>query len=339
MEHAIMCPQCNAPLTPHRFARLVVCSYCGTTVQLGEASISAARFHEAFRVWNSPSSQQSSTWISIKDHHWVLDTLLMHGDISDVYAGRRARWPTELVIVKLVRDSQDIALLDNEWEILQGLQASNAPGADIFTDLLPQPVMHGDISEGHFAGSRVNIFRWASGFLHTFEEVCASYPQGIPARASIWAWRRILETLSFLHASGIVHGAVLPSHLLVQENEHGVRLIGYTAAGRSGDKLRYRSPHFESIYPSSVKSNSPLIAGLDLVMSARCMIRILGGDPAKGWLPPAVPKLLGETIKRVALADPLNTKIQDAWALRQELGEIASSLYGHPEFIPIVMPS
>src|SRR5512139_1589867 len=107
MEHAVMCPQCNAPLTPHRFARSVVCSYCGTTVQFDEASISAARFHESFRAWNSPASYQFSSWVSIQDHHWALHTLLAHGDLSDVYAGQRARWPTELVIIKVLRDGQD----------------------------------------------------------------------------------------------------------------------------------------------------------------------------------------------------------------------------------------
>ncbi len=339
MEHAVMCPQCNAPLTPHRFARSVVCSYCGTTVQLDEASISAARFHESFRAWNSPASYPFSSWISLQDHHWALHTLLAHGDLSDVYAGQRARWPTELVIVKVLRDGQDTALLNNEWEILKTLQASDAPGADTFSSLLPQPVMHGDISDGVYAGARVNILRWASGFLHTFEEVHASYPEGIPARASIWVWRRILEVLSFLHASGIVHGAILPPHMLVQENEHGVRLVDYTVAGPVGQPLRYLSPHFESFYPPSVKTNSHLTAGLDIVMSARCMVALLGGDPGKGSLPSAIPSLLGDTIKRLALADPFNTKIQDAWAVRQELGEIANRVYGPPRFMPIIMPS
>jgi primosomal protein N' len=50
MEHAIMCPQCNAPLAPHKFARSIVCPYCGATVRLDEASVSAAPFHEAFRA-------------------------------------------------------------------------------------------------------------------------------------------------------------------------------------------------------------------------------------------------------------------------------------------------
>jgi hypothetical protein len=152
MERALMCPQCNAPLAPHRFAQSVVCSYCGTTVRLDSSSVSAGTFHEAFRVWNSPKSYQIASWISIGENHWELDKCIAKGDISDVYAGQRARWPTELVIVKLLRDRKDIDLFNNEWDALQMLHRSDAPGADAFTALLPQPVMRGDITTGSHAG-------------------------------------------------------------------------------------------------------------------------------------------------------------------------------------------
>ena len=304
MEHAIMCPQCNAPLTPHRFARSVVCAYCGTTVQLDESSVSARIFHEAFRTWNSPNSYQISSWISIGSRHWALEKLIAQGEFSDVYTARLARWPTELVIVKLLRDRQDADLFDNEWNALQALQKSGAPGADTFTRLIPQPVVHGDIAAGSFAGRRASIFRWASGFYHTFAEVIQTYPDGIPPRASIWVWRRILEVLSFIHASGMAHGALLPANLLVQENDHGVRLVGYSHAGQLNQKLRAISPASEAFYPKPAQARSILTAQLDLALSARCMAAILGGDPETASLPETVPARLAEIVRRIALSAP-----------------------------------
>ena len=220
MQHALMCPQCNAPLAPQRFASFVVCAYCGTTVQLDESSVSAEIFHAAFRLWNAPQSYPIPAWVSIGERHWAIGDLIAHGDMADVYAGKRARWPTELVLLKVLRQPQDADLFDNEWNALQTLQKSEAPGADTFTMLIPQLIIHGDLTGGALAGRRASIFRWASGFHHTFEDVVRAYPQGISPRASIWVWRRILEVLSFVHASGMAHGAVLPAHLLVQENEH-----------------------------------------------------------------------------------------------------------------------
>lgn len=339
MEHAVMCPQCNAPLAPHHLARSVVCAYCGTTVRLDGSLISAERFHEAFRVWNAPTSHQIPSWISIGENHWALDTCIAQGDISDVYTGQRARWPTELVTVKLLRDQKDKTLFDNEWEVLQVLHRSEAPGADTFTSLIPQPVMHGTISSGSYMGRRVNIFRWISGFHHTFEEVIQAYPQGIPPRASIWIWRRILEVLSFLHNSGVVHGAVLPTHLLVQENEHGVMLVGYGSAGQIGEKPRTTSHRFESFYPQPIRSISTLTPQLDLVMSARCITALLGGNPEIASLPAIVPKPLADIVKRIALTNPNHSLRENAWSIREELGTVAKNIFGAPQFIPIVMPS
>ena len=105
---ALICPQCNAPLNPSRFASLVVCSHCGTTVKLASSSaVSARRFHEAFRRWNSPNTYHLTSSISLGNRHWALGKQIGRGDFSDVYEGQLVRWPTELVIVKLLRNGKD----------------------------------------------------------------------------------------------------------------------------------------------------------------------------------------------------------------------------------------
>jgi hypothetical protein len=338
MEHAIMCPQCNAPLTPHRFARSIVCSYCGTTVQLDESSVSSSIFHEAFRLWNAPETYHIPSWISIGDRHWALEKFIARGDFSDVYTARLARWPTELAILKLLRDRQDIDRFENEWNSIQVLQNSHAPGSDTFTRLIPQPIVQGDITSGSFAGRRVSIFRWASGFHHNFDEVIQAYPQGISPRASIWIWRRILEVLSFIHASGMAHSAVLPANLLVQENEHGIRLVGYSFSGRLNEKLSAVPGGYESFYPKPVSSWSTLTPQLDLTMSARCIVALLGGNPETASLPKTVPTQLAGILRRIAFHEPARGTPEDAWTVREQLGEISRKAFGPPQFIPIVMP-
>jgi len=339
MEHAIMCPQCNAPLVAHPFARSVVCSYCGAMVRFDESSVSAVLFHEAFRIWNSPQTYGFSSWDSLGESHWSLNRLISQGETSDVYFGQRARWPTELVILKILRDPQNSQQLDNEWEVLQHLHGSTAQGADTFTTLLPQLVSHGKISAGQFTGRQANIFRWESGFRHNLAEVIHAYPQGIPPRSSIWVWRRILETLSFIHASGMVHGAVLPSHLLIQENEHGIRLIGYSRAGQKGEKVKVPSTEFESFILEASRSLKTLTTQLDLMMSARCMAALLGGESITVSLPASVPPQLAEVIIRVALIDPEAGSSEEAWSIREELGRVADNVFGPPQFCPIIMPS
>ena len=339
MEHALMCPQCNAPLTPTRFAASVTCSYCGAVVKLDEAAIPADRFHEAFRVWNSPAAAGTASWLTLGGRFWTCEKLLGQGEVSDVYFGRLARWPTELVILKVQRAGKESAALKNEWRILSLLQQSEAPGADFFTVIIPQPVVQGEVKEGAFAGRQVNIFRWAGGFRHTLADVRRVYPQGINPRISIWVWRRILEMLSFLHASNVVHGAVLPEYLLVHESEHGIRLVGYGNAGQPGQKWLPPSTEHEGIFPkASLSREKTLKPELDLFMSARCMIYLLGGNPEKVVLPAQVPGPLADVIRRVAQINPDRSADLDAWALRDKLGQIAKQVYGASRFLPIEMP-
>ena len=243
------------------------------------------------------------------------------------------------MILKILRDRKDIDRFDNEWDVLETLHKSDTTGADSFTMLIPQPVAHGDISSGMYAGKRVSIFRWISGFYHTFDAVIQAYQQGIPTRASIWIWRRILEVLSFIHTSGMVHGAVLPSHLLIQEMEHGVRLVGYDCSGHIGEKLRNAYQTFESFYPQSAQSRLTLTTQLDLTMSARCIIALLGGDPVTASLNTSVPAPLIRILQRVTRIEHTGKSSEDAWSIREELGDIAKQVYGAPQFIPIVMPS
>lgn len=335
MLSAMMCPQCNAPLQPSRFARMVTCGYCGAVVQLGEPVITRETFRKAFAAWNAPQSHSITNYLSLGDHHWAIGELLAHGETCDVYRGQRARWPTELVLVKVLRDPKDADQLHNEWQSIQALQNSRAPGADTFARRIPQPVMVGQVSGGTFAGGQVSLFRWEAGFRHTFEAVRGAYPQGIPPRAAIWVWRRILETLSFIHNSGLVHAGILPQHLLVQENDHGVRLVGYGCAGLAGQPLRLVHASRVEFYPPGTRPGTPLSPALDLGMSARCLVSLLGGDPAQASLPAAIPAPLAGLIQRVAQSPGP----ENAWALREELGRLADQVFGAPQFTPIIMPS
>src|SRR5262249_39481439 len=103
-QRALMCPQCNGPLSPGRFARSVVCSYCGATVTLDEASVEAARYRRAYADWNAPASHGISSWLEVDRTRWAPGAALARGEISDLYAATRARWPTERALLKVLRD-------------------------------------------------------------------------------------------------------------------------------------------------------------------------------------------------------------------------------------------
>ncbi len=297
-----MCPQCNAPLEVHRFGLTTVCKYCGANIILSEAVILAKEFRKAYKVWNKPENYGILSYISLGESHWALNHKIAEGENNTVYSGLRARFPTELAIIKILHNPKGATQLKNEWDALSELKKSNAPGAEFFTRSIPQPIAHGKLTGSNFNGQLASIFRWRAGFHYNFEQVRHAYPNGIEPRASIWVWRRILETLSFLHANGWVHGAVTPAHLLVQENDHGIFLIGYGHATRNGNPQN------------------------DLSQSAKAVMHLLNLNQT--------PQPIVDVLERVAS----NRRVEDAWEIRDEIGSLADRIYTKPKFCPIPMP-
>ena len=217
------CPQCGAPLAPSRFARAVQCEFCGASVQMDPQVVEAARFREALARWQGEGALLGGA-------RWKIGNRIASGEISEVYLAERARWPTERAVLKVLRAAEQAAQFDNEWNALAALAAH----ADL-VGRVPQPIAHGVIGDGAHAGSRGLLLRHPPGFRRTFEDVRRAYPKGVDARASVWMWRRVLETLHFVHRAGFVHGAITPARLLVEDGEHGVLMVGFGKAARGGD--------------------------------------------------------------------------------------------------------
>jgi hypothetical protein len=177
------------------------------------------------------------------------------------------------------------------------------------------------------------VIRAKSGFVHTLDDVVAAYPSGVDPRHAVWIWRRILEVLAFVHASGLVHGAVLPEHVVLHARGHGAVLVGWSAAGRIGDSARLLLPSRERFYPASIAlPGSRLDTALDLVMAARTVLHLSGPSEGSGWPAP---------LRDLALAAAELASLPHATALglRELIGRAADRAFGPPKFVHLAMPA
>jgi DNA-directed RNA polymerase subunit RPC12/RpoP len=339
----LRCPQCHAPLRASRFARSAQCTYCGSTVLLDEAAVSAARFRAAHAAWNAGTAARSAVaQVELGQQSWLLGPALRSRPGVTTHALRRVRWPPELAVLESFHGEHPDQRLDRQWQALRALTHVESAGQGPLAARLPQPVARGKVALGAGGELSAMVLRYAARADHDGQQVLALHPRGIDPRAAVWVWRRILETLAYVHGAGWVHGAVRPEHLLFQRGEHGVQLIGWSDASRWSD------PGVAARHdPAAASAGADRTPADDVAASARTLFALLGGDAAAADPGARVPAPFAELLRAGAAGRPPSPAATRAarasagglaWAFREALGELARALWGPPAFCPIPLP-
>lgn len=329
---ALTCPACGAPLPSNARRAVVICPFCKATVSDDGPVVFADSFRKALADLDAPGGDPLPR-IRVAGLPYRLFGRLAQGESSDVFLAERARPTTERVVIKVLRSASDLDLFDREWRALTALHADDGPGASQLARRLPGPVARGRV-EG--TDRQALIYRAASGFVDTFDDVVRAYPRGLPGVHAVWMWRRLLELLGWLHDRGFVHGAILPAHCLVHGRDHGAMLVGWSCAGRVSDRqtLPVYKEILRDLYPEELLSGAPISPGSDLAMTARNIARLLG-KATWGW-PAEVPASLRSLVEMGSSVRTLPTL--SAWEMKKLVGEAAHEAYGPPRFHRFEMP-
>jgi len=286
------CPNCGGPL--NTAVGVIVCAFCQTEFQ----PETSPQYQVPIALPDSHAACGLGL-VSVGDQRYLVHGRLARGARCDVFLARRDGPLTEMVILKVARESEERHVMQ-EWEILAQLHQHFA--GDFLEALLPQPVGVGvGRCDGH-ADRPASVYRWRSGFHFTFADARAEYPAGVDGRSCVWMWNRLLEQLSSLHVMGYVHGAVTPDHLLLHPRDHGLVLCGWSRCTR-GWSQGTASPRD------------------DLVGSAQCIGYLLGTQ---------APRPLTDLVQRAA-------RMTCALEFKAELKRLAEKVFGPPLFHPFIL--
>ncbi len=271
---------------------------------------------------------------------YTVEDQMARGDFCNLYYCTVAGEP-ERAVFKVAVDPRDNDLLANEARVLRDIRASKRD-AELYAYL---PELQDAFSYKDSAGvtRRVNVLNELAGF-YSLKQVRAEYRGGVSPRDMAWIWRRLLVVLGLAHVNGVIHGAVLPEHVLIHPEMHGLVLIDWTCAvtvdDASGPSLYIpaMSLDYEPWYPPEVKSKQAPLPGADIYMAVQCMIYLLGGDPATGAIPETTPKSLVRFFRGCLLPGP-KARPQEAWKLLEEFDELIDKLWGKRTFHPFIMPN
>jgi serine/threonine protein kinase len=247
----------------------------------------------------------------------------IRGDLANLYDAGEA-------MVKIPRDPAANDLLEREAIALRQLPQDGDRRFLPYVPRLLESFRHRDEATG--TERRANALARLGGF-HSLTEVRAAYPGGVDPRDVAWMWRRLLVALGFAHRAGVLHGAVLPEHVLIHPGEHGLVLVDwcYSVPGchpDRGDRVPAMVPRRADWYPPEVAAREPAGTGTDIYLATRCMTYLMG-DRAPGPL---------RAFARGCLLRAPNRRPQDAWRLLAELDDLLERLYGPRRFRPFHLP-
>jgi serine/threonine protein kinase len=271
---------------------------------------------------------------------YTIEKLLAQGDLCNLYTGiSTSIGEKKRYILKFSSKPEDNDLVVNEQRILAHLTGGN--GYEKLRHFISQLTDTFSFQEKTSGIVRqVNVFPYEEEW-YSLKEVRAAYPQGIDVRDMAWVWRRLLVALGFAHANHVIHGSILPIHILISPGQHGVMLIDWSYAVLkptiTGEYINAISSAYREWYPEEVFAREEPTPGLDISMAAKCMLYLLNGNVYECTTPETVPWQLRNYLKGCTLPRP-QQRPQDASVLLDEFDALIERLWGPRRFHQFVMP-
>jgi serine/threonine protein kinase len=269
-----------------------------------------------------------------------IEKSLTQGDLCNLYLGISSRSDKQKrCLLKFPIKPEDNDLVLNEIRILAHLKKGNE--YEKLRHFISQPVDTFSYQERASGIMRqVNVLSYQEGW-YSLKEVREAYPHGIDTRDMAWMWRRLLVALGFAHANHVIHGAVLPPHVLISPSQHGVMLIDWSYAvlqpAITGEYIRAISSSYREWYPAEVFAKEEPTPGLDISMATMCMVYLLNGNPHKRTPPATLPWQLQNYLKGCMLPRP-QQRPQEVSILLDDFDALIERLWGPRRFHQFVMP-
>lgn len=242
----------------------------------------------------------------MKKHHRFFD--MTAGYVAHSYDDSG----TTSSIVKIAKSPRDNELLTAEADALTKLANTGDEHSMFYPALLDSFAL----SDGP-KRLRANALAYQDGFVN-LEQVHDRYPIGLAPLDMAWIWRRVLWALGGAHETGVLHGALVPSHIMIHPALHGVVLVDWCY---SVQKAAAHYPALQAIvgarrdwYPKTVLDRQPPTETLDLSFAARSMRFLMGAQ------------LVPEAMQRYFASITSGTKHRSAYELLRQFDLVLERL-------------
>ena len=284
---------------------------------------------------------------------YVIESPFKAGQIADLFSASIESSKNSNVLLKIARNAKDNDLLFAEKAILDQFHEKLASkGAKDWPQTIPT-ISDSFLYDDGTSRRRINVMQNFSGF-YSAEEIRKLLPAGVDGRTIVWMWKRLLVLMEWIDKAGIVHGAILPPHVMYYPDndgrtvkdvrKHSVRLVDwcYAIDLKSRSKLSAWVPEYEDFYAPEILAKEKLGAYTDLYMGATTMLHLAGmkvfSSSNLSYANRDIPGSILGSILNCTEPNP-SKRPQSIGKYFEEFTEIAKKEYGKPQYHDFILPA
>jgi hypothetical protein len=290
---------------------------------ISDAPGAASAFARLASLWAGYTG--NSFTLASDTHVYRIGRLIERGDVTNSYEATFGDPPATNAVLTIARVPSDNDLMTAEATALRRIRAHGDVRARAYVPDLIESFSYREPDSG--VQRVANVLARVDGFV-SLADVTRAYAGGIDPRDAAWMWRRLLVAIGHAHRAGVIHGAVLPDHVLIQPEQHGLILAGWHYAAIGGARVPALVDRYASWYPIEVMKGEKPSAGTDIHLATKCITALMGKR---------IPAALAGFARGCTLPT-LAARPDDAWQVLAELDDLLQRLYGPRTFRPFAMP-
>jgi len=340
-----------------------------TLKNAAELKVQAGTYGDRSKTAQAPDPDPPPTIVEVKKRKYYLKRRFAQGDLCDFYDCTYSMplpkkpaapkpdkkdptiWSTLMepdedtvdlgpespAAFKIAQSAADNDLVENESRVLGRLYPASQEVDDRYFRYLPRLIDSFMFKNKSGSSRRVNVIPKFDDFF-SMAELLDVYPGGLDYRDMVWMFKRVLVGLGYVHTQKVVHGALIPPHVLLHPVNHGARIIDWSYAVMDGkNKVAALSTPWKAYYAPEILAGKIPTPATDIFMAAKCAIGLLGGDPVSGQMPDTVPKPVQNLLSSCIIVSP-SRRPDDAWGVHDDLEAILRDVVGKPRYRPLDMP-
>lgn len=252
--------------------------------------------------------------ISTKRHAYEVLTADGHDGAAMRYWGNNENGETVMLKVAINGNND---LLQNEAKVLKHLLKQEEPNEKDLVDQVFYPYVETfGYKFGKNKPQQTNVFQKPVGAWYTLEQVQQKHG-AIHPKDMVWMMRRALVAIGAVHRYGYVYGGFTPANVLIEPNEHRMRLTNFYHSVELDQPLKTIDGRYKALYPKSVMQKKAATAQTDIQMVADVMGTLVNGA--------GMPTPLRAFLKGCAHS-------HNAWDLHTDMTELLIRMWGPLRF-------